>query len=82
MIANKCENCDFWVRKGETGTAKQAKVGLCHRYPPTICIHLVPRQTQKVIGGSQQIGFEPIDLVNWPTTKEDDFCGEFKNDES
>lgn len=80
MIAKTCEACDFWVRKGEAGTAKQAKVGLCHRYPPTLNTHLIPRPVKGIIGGSQQVALEPVDTINWPTTKEDDFCGEFKND--
>lgn len=56
-----CETCKFWVEKH------------CRRYPPTICIHLVPRPG--VIGG--KVSLEPIDLVNWPITKKDDFCGEY-----
>jgi len=74
MIENKCKNCDFWVRKEDT------KLGLCRRYPPTLNTHLIPRPMKGVIGGSQQVSLEPVDTINWPTTREDDFCGEFKND--
>lgn len=70
MIENKCEKCDFWLQ-AESGNGK------CRRYPPTLCIQLIPVQKPGVIGGSQQVGFEPVDAVNWPTTNKDDYCGEF-----
>lgn len=57
-----CETCIFW----------NSKTGQCRRYPPTVCIHLLPKPG--VIGG--KVSLEPIDMVNWPRTKKDDFCGE------
>ena len=71
MKAVKCKQCDFWVQIGDTNA------GQCRRFPPTLSIQLVPRPGKNVIsGGAQQVSLEPINLVNWPTTKEDDFCGE------
>ena len=77
MINNCCETCNYWVRNGI-----ETKTGFCHRYPPTLSIQLVPRPGNRVIGGAQQVNLEPINLINWPTTKEIDFCGEHFNDES
>ena len=72
MLARKCENCDFWM---ETDT----KGGMCRRYPP----RATPQAIQK--GGNVLVGQRPgpvsfLDIISWPKTKKDDWCGEFANE--
>jgi hypothetical protein len=68
MISNKCENCDFWVRIDDNG-------GKCCRYPP----YAYPQAVQPL---NRVVGMRPLpvgfmDIISWPKTKCDDWCGEF-----
>jgi hypothetical protein len=76
MIEKKCGMCDYWLQ------IPDRKNGICRRYPPTLSIQLIPKQSRSVIGGNRRVDLEPINLVNWPSTTKDDFCGEFANEQS
>lgn len=74
MIARKCENCDFWQELDGKG-------GTCKRYPPK------PTPMPIQMAGRIQVGNRPspvnfMDVISWPKTKAEDWCGEFKNEQA
>lgn len=73
---SKCENCDFWHKINDTDT------GCCHRYPPTVHVHLLPTgQAVNVIGSNRQgIALKPVETVTWTRTTKDEICGEWINE--
>ena len=64
MTERICKNCEHWDD------------GRCKRYPPVIGFHLVLQQAGVI--GSQRAQPNVMETVNWPRTKETDYCGEFK----
>lgn len=67
MIANKCEDCDFWSAE------------ICRRYPPTVTPQAVQRRGN-VIAGQRPSPVSFVPVMSHVQTKADDWCGEFQND--
>ncbi len=74
MINRNCENCDFWVKINDIG-------GTCRRYPPKA----TPIQAQRagnIVQGVRPGPVNFLDVISWPKTKSDDWCGEWDNEQA
>lgn len=73
MIKCICENCDFWQEmEGKNG-------GVCKRYPPKPTP--MPAQVAgRILQGQRPSPVQFLDVISWPKTKADEWCGEFKNE--
>lgn len=90
----RCADCKFWRRKEN---ASVAEAGACHRRSPSpvgeaalavlgtlrargVLFELTPDEREK--GAPSAQGGDLWDRrALWPTTLEDDFCGEFAPDQ-
>lgn len=72
MIARNCENCDFWEKLNDNG-------GTCKRYPPKATPQAV-QVAGRVVTGQRPSPVNFLDIISWPKTKPEDWCGEFKNE--
>ena len=75
MAKKECEFCNFWnLIKDDTGS--------CHRYPPTVHVHLLPAGPVGGIVGSNRQGvvMKPVETVTWPRTKNNESCGEWNGE--
>lgn len=62
-----CKDCAWWKRP-DSGAFKGSPYGECHGRAPQ------PRTRQTADNDD-----DPILLVDWPLTEEDDFCGDFRH---
>ena len=73
MIKRACETCDFWVRINGKG-------GTCRRYPP----NATPKAGQvpgNIVKGLRPSPINFFDVISWPKTRNEDWCGEWKENE-
>jgi hypothetical protein len=57
-----CEVCEFWK---VTNEAADKRYGICRRFPPTLA-------------NKRKVGSAFMPLNSFPSTHQDDLCGEYK----
>jgi len=65
-----CATCSYGRKDGDNVR--------CIRHPPSVQAHLMPAQVDLM--GRPQV--QQITVTNWPVTKPDDVCGEYKGESS
>ena len=62
-----CKTCYYYE-------AVQGGQGICHRFPPTACVVMVPQQHPI----SRQVQMVPQSMATAPTCSDEAWCGEWK----